>query len=63
MADQVKEPKKDKRKGAGGVLIPAGLFLGMGIGWIFNYLVQGMFIGLGVGFLAFAIFMLTTRDQ
>ena len=63
MADQVKEPKKEGRKGASGLLIPAGLFLGMGIGWIFNYLVQGIFIGLGVGFLAFAIVMLTMRDK
>jgi len=56
------ESKKDKRKGAGAILIPAGLFIGMGIGWALGYLVQGMFIGLGVGFLAFAIVMLTIRE-
>ena len=56
------EPKKDKKKGAGGILIPAGLFIGMGVGWALGYLVQGMFIGLGVGFLAFAIIMLTMRE-
>jgi hypothetical protein len=50
-------PKKanDGMKKAAGLFIPAGLFIGMGIGWIFGYLVQGMFIGLGAGFLGLAI--------
>ena len=61
MAD-AKEPKKESRKGAGGLLIPAGLFIGMGIGWAMGYLVQGMFIGLGVGFLAFAVVLFVVRD-
>ena len=56
------ETKKDKRKNAGGLFIPAGLFIGMGIGWTQGYLVQGTLIGLGVGFLAFAIIMFTARD-
>jgi hypothetical protein len=38
-----------------GLFIPAGLFIGMGIGWALGYLVQGLFIGLGAGFLAMAI--------
>jgi hypothetical protein len=50
-----KKAKKDKKMVAGGIFIPAGIFLGMGIGWIFDYLVQGMFIGLGAGFLGLAI--------
>ena len=62
MAEEAKEPKKDKRKNAAGVFIPAGLFIGMGVGWIFGYQVQGLFVGLGVGFLLFAIIMLTGRD-
>jgi len=45
----------DGVKKAAGLFIPAGLFIGMGVGWIFGYLVQGMFIGLGAGFLALAI--------
>jgi hypothetical protein len=45
----------DGMKKAAGLFIPAGLFIGMGVGWIFGYLVQGMFIGLGVGFLGLAI--------
>lgn len=62
MSGEAKEPKKDKRKSAGGLFIPAGLFIGMGIGWTMGYLVQGMFIGLGAGFLLFAIIMLTVHD-
>ena len=62
MAQQAGEPKREKRKGAGGLFIPAGLFLGMGIGWALGYLVQGMFIGLGGGFLAFGIAMLVIQD-
>ena len=62
MAEEVKEPKKSKKKEAGGLFIPAGLFIGMGVGWALGYLVQGMFVGLGVGFLAFAITMLMMKD-
>ena len=62
MAEQGGEPKKEKRKGSAGLFIPAGLFIGMGVGWALGYLVQGMFIGLGAGFLAFGIVMLTMRD-
>jgi hypothetical protein len=38
-----------------GLFIPAGLFIGMGIGWALGYLVQGLLIGMGGGFLAMAI--------
>ena len=62
MVEQAGEPKKEKRRGAAGLFIPAGLFLGMGIGWALGYLVQGMFIGLGGGFLAFGIAMLVIQD-
>ena len=44
-----------------GLFIPAGLFIGMGIGWALGYLVQGLFIGLGAGFLAMAIVRLRAR--
>ena len=37
-----------------GVLVPGGLLIGMGIGWIFDQLVPGLFIGLGAGMLAMA---------
>ena len=50
------ETEKAKRLWSiSGLFIPAGLFIGMGIGWAMGYLVQGLFIGLGSGFLAMAI--------
>jgi len=60
MADEAQEAKK--RKGVSGLFIPAGLFIGMGTGWIFGYLVEGLFIGLGVGFLAMAIVRLKVGE-
>ncbi|MBN1255023.1 MAG: hypothetical protein JXA50_07090 [Deltaproteobacteria bacterium] len=47
--------KKKKDKDMGGLLIPAGLFIGMGFGFIYNNLTAGLFIGLGAGFAAFAL--------
>ena len=44
-----------------GLFIPAGLFIGMGIGWALGYLVQGMFVGLGSGFALTAIIQLLFR--
>ncbi len=55
-------PQKWNKRKAGGLFIPAGLFIGMGIGWALGYLVQGMFIGLGAGFLAFAIISVVARE-
>jgi hypothetical protein len=50
------DTEKNKKKWeVSGLFIPAGLFIGMGIGWVLGYLIQGLFIGLGVGFLAMAI--------
>jgi len=57
----VEEVKKRKRS-AGGLFIPAGLFIGIGIGWALGFLVQGLFIGLGAGFLAFGIITLRMRE-
>jgi len=48
--------KLEKSKhGKGALFIPAGLFLGFGIGFAFSNIPAGMFIGLGLGFAAFAI--------
>lgn len=46
--------KKERREN-GALFIPAGLFLGMGFGFVIDNLVGGLFIGLGVGFLFFAL--------
>jgi len=56
------EEKKSRVKTAGGIFIPAGLFIGMGIGWLMDYLVAGLFIGLGAGFLLYGIAYLIARD-
>lgn len=48
--------KENKKKSDySGLFIPAGLFLGMGVGFFTDHLVAGVFIGLGAGFLAMAL--------
>lgn len=46
---------KNKKKDTSGVFVPAGLFVGMGFGFLFDQFVAGLFIGLGVGFAAMAL--------
>jgi hypothetical protein len=58
LSNETEESKK--RWAISGLFIPAGLFIGMGIGWALGYLVQGLFIGLGAGFLGMAIVRLTS---
>ncbi len=59
---EVKEPPKKSRKGAAGLFIPAGLLIGMGVGFATGNLVASMFVGLGAGFLIFALVMVIVRD-
>jgi len=50
------ETEESKRRWeSSGLFIPAGLFIGMGIGWALEYLVQGLLVGLGAGFLSMGI--------
>ncbi|MFC2024393.1 hypothetical protein ACFLTJ_02285 [Chloroflexota bacterium] len=49
MTEEIKEQKKQRQ--AFGMFIPAGLFIGRGVGWLLGALVPGLFIGLGAGFL------------
>ncbi len=44
-----------------GVAIPAGLFIGMGIGFLVDNITAGIFLGLGGGFLVMLIAMLILR--
>ena len=44
-----------------GVAIPAGLFIGMGFGFLVDNITAGIFLGLGGGFLAMFIGMLILR--
>ena len=62
MPEEEKESRKSRAKTAGGLLIPAGLFIGMGIGWAMGHMVQGLFIGLGAGFLLYAAVIIFSRD-
>jgi hypothetical protein len=53
MSTQSEQPKK--HKGVSGVAIPAGLFIGLGVGFLVNNVPAGIFIGLGGGFLIMLI--------
>ncbi len=50
----MKKSKKLKEDNAG-LFIPAGLFIGLGTGFLINEVVAGVLLGLGIGFLAMAI--------
>ena len=51
----MKKFKKWGEDDRSGLFIPAGLFIGMGIGFIINQLVGGIFLGLGLGFFGMAL--------
>jgi len=53
MAAQEIESKN--QKGVSGVAIPAGLLIGMGIGFLIDNLPAGTLLGLGVGFMGLII--------
>jgi hypothetical protein len=61
MAEE-KRSKKHKHSQPGGIFIPAGLFIGMGIGFITGNLPAGLFIGLGSGFAGYAISLLIRKN-
>lgn len=57
-------PKEGKKKdGLGGLFIPAGLFIGMGLGFLLDSLVPAMFIGLGMGFLGMIMYSVLTKKD
>lgn len=57
------KPKNKKGDDKGGLFIPAGLFIGMGLGFMFDMLVEGLFLGLGAGFLLYAIVQLLKKKK
>jgi hypothetical protein len=56
-----KSEDEKKQWGITGVAIPAGLLIGMGIGFLVDNITAGIFLGLGGGFLAMMIGMLILR--
>ena len=56
MSAQSEETKK--QWGITGVAIPAGVLIGMGIGFLIDNVPAGLFLGLGGGFLVMFIGML-----
>jgi len=55
MSTQSDEQKK--QWGITGVAVPAGLFIGMGVGFLIGNITAGIFLGLGGGFLTMLIGM------
>lgn len=53
--------EKKKKEEFGALFIPAGIFLGMGFGFLFGDFIAGLFIGMGIGFLLFAITRVVKR--
>jgi len=47
--------KRKKEEDRTGIFVPAGLFLGLGMGFITGELVGWLFVGMGLGFLAMAL--------
>ncbi|UCE98546.1 MAG: hypothetical protein JSV74_00920 [Dehalococcoidia bacterium] len=53
------QSEEEKRQwGVTGVAIPAGILIGLGIGFLMDDIVPGILIGLGVGFLFMMIGMI-----
>jgi len=46
-----------------GLLIPAGVITGMGVGFLIDNVVAGMFIGLGSGFAILALVAIFKSDK
>ena len=52
---------EDNDRDASGLAIPAGLFIGAGIGMLIDNLVAGILLGLGIGFLGMMLYRLIKR--
>ena len=50
-----KQEQEKKQKGLSGIAVPAGIFIGMGVGFLVDNLTAGLFLGLGGGFLGMII--------
>lgn len=63
MKKRVLRKNKKERDNPFGLAIPAGLFLGMGIGFLTGKLVAGLFIGLGTGFFVMLLATLLIKKK
>ena len=61
MSPEEKSDDQKKQWNITGVAIPAGLFIGMGVGFLVDNITAGIFLGLGGGFLVMMIGMLILR--
>lgn len=61
LREERREARANRPCRGAGLLIPAGLLVGMGIGFLYNNLVPGLFIGLGVGLLLAAVIKLLCK--
>jgi len=52
---------KDKKKEPAALFIPAGVLIGIGLGFAYGNIPAGTMIGLGVGFLIMAVIMLLRK--
>ncbi len=50
-----KVQKVEKKQDRSGIFVPAGLLIGLGIGFLVSEIPAGLFIGLGVGLLLMAL--------
>jgi hypothetical protein len=55
------EPGMADRIKAAGIFVPAGLLVGMGIGFLIGNVPAGMFVGLGVGLAGWGLVALFRR--
>ncbi|MCA9342808.1 hypothetical protein KC950_02220 [Candidatus Saccharibacteria bacterium] len=52
-----------KKDSPSGVLVPGGLLLGMGIGFLTDNLIAGLFIGLGSGLILMTVIELLLQSK
>ena len=58
-----KQNKRQKDKDPSGIFVPAGLLIGIGVGFIIGQIPAGTLIGLGIGFLLMAIAQYRTKKK
>ena len=50
-----------KKEDTRGLFIPAGLFIGLGLGFLYNQIVAGVLLGLGAGFVGMIAYTLAKK--